>query len=237
MIIDIFRRRRGERPPIEFSSLLASAKNTGVPPDTTNGYRSPVSYPPIFNDEEPLKRQPYFSHLTTESHNGQRPIEVFFGTNDYGTGVPHIGFKLAKTDNHKVVSPDYRDPDKPFSGFGASDEYRGEEQVVDTAYIAYITDGSLHLSRVDYRKGTTPIERNLASVSNNGENGDSKAEIESIIQVLLDNKDNFLSENSGIPPVLVNRNIRPIYDKLEALLKQKQYSIAPTELAALRQAV
>lgn len=218
---------------------------TDTQSNTIDRYRIPLSSQPTFRNTEPLNTHPYFSHLTTESHNGQRLIEVFFDTNGYGI-EPHIGFKLANGDNHKVASSSdsgidgyfgEENPGKPFRGFGTMYKYPGEDQVVDKAYIAYIMDGSLHLSEVNYRKGTTPIERNLASVDNNGENGNNKAEIEELIHVLIENKGKFLAENSGIPEDNVNEHIRPVYDKLESILKQKQYPIVPTKRLALKQAV
>lgn len=221
--------------------------NTGIPPNTLDRYRIPTSSKPIFSNTEPLNTHPYFSHLTTESHNGQRPIEVFFDTSVYGIGTPHIGFKLANGDNHKAASSSdsgidgyfgEEDPKKPFRGLGTINRYTGEDQVVSKAYIAYVTDdGSLQLSEVNYRKGATPTERKLASVGNNGENGNNTDEIEEIIQVLMENKNKFLSGNSGIPQDDVNNHIKPVYGKLKALQQPKHYSIAPAERVPLRQAV
>jgi hypothetical protein len=196
---------RSKRPNI--SSLLSETDSVPKEAKGTRTHRFPDYSEPIFENTRSLSAEPYYSALTNEQHNGQRIIEIFFDKNS--TTGPRIGFRL-----HKVpVTPveTYRDPDKPFQGFGSVEEYNGEDEVASKVYIAYTRKGELKLSEVDYRKGNTPIEKNL----NDPEMAGLKDEL---IKVLNENKEKFLAPNSGIPKEAVEAHIKPVYDKLEGLV-------------------
>ena len=201
--------RRGDPPKeLDFISHIGPNADLGR---VTPLLRSPQE--PLFEVESPHRENPCFSLRL----GCDEPLEAFLDTNGYGTNnAPYIGIRAARN-RMPPLTPHYTARRGRLQGFGALPGESGEGQIVDAACIAYVTGGELKIYAIYYRKGANPIKRKIEPGKLKDDN-QQNPEIVGIVNALWQSRGNFLAENSGIPPRLVDRCIRPVYAKLEELL-------------------